>query len=262
MDFLGHSCEDVFPAAFSQVAAMKKPSTNNSVLDCGLSHHFSNGEKPCFDILSEDPARVKRFAGAMEFTNLPGSFVSAAQELVPGVDWPSLGAIHVVDVGGSSGATARELLRNVPSIAKVTVQDLPEVIAAVKPEHRPADLADRLAFETGNFFERQKITDAHVYLLRRILHDWPSDKTLEIFRNLVPSMPAGSRLVVNDAVVPESNDEPYLAKVTRAADLQMMVALNARERTLGEWQAIAREATGGELEFESVRGNVLVWRKV
>lgn len=42
----------------------------------------------------------------------------------------------------------------------------------------------------------------------------------------------------------------------------MMVACNARERTLEEWKGMVTEGAGGELELESVKGNVIVFRKV
>ena len=49
-------------------------------------------------------------------------------QVVKAYDWSSLGEAVVVDVGGSSGAIALEIVKAFPSIRAV-VQDLPEVIS-------------------------------------------------------------------------------------------------------------------------------------
>lgn len=200
-------------------------------------------------------------AGAMASTNADGAHIGVG-ELFAGFDWRSLGEVQVVDVGGSSGVTALPLLRHAPNIAKLTVQDLPEVIAEAQSKPKPDDVASRLDFEVGDFFQPQQTTDADVYYLRHILHDWPLDKAVEILRNQVQSIKAGARLVINDAVGVQSSENPYASMIARAADLQMMVAANARERTLEEWKAMVAEAVGEALVLESVVGNVLVFRKV
>lgn len=197
MDFLGHCSEDILPACFTQVAAMKKlnGTSSTSTLECGFSQYFSDGKKPLFEVFAEDPAKVKRMAGAMSFVNAGGAHIGV-EEILAGLDWHSLGEIQVVDVGGSYGPTAIPLLRHAPNITKITVQDLPEVIAEAQAKPQPDDIAARLEFQVGDFFQPQQIKDADVYYMRHVLHDWPQDKALEILRNLVPSIKSGALLVM------------------------------------------------------------------
>ncbi|KAM0715841.1 hypothetical protein Q7P37_008355 [Cladosporium fusiforme] len=166
-----------------------------------------------------------------------------------------------VDIGGSSGVTTIQLLRHAMNIVKLTVQDLPNVIAEAQSKPKPDDIAPRLEFQLGNFSQPQQIKDADVHYPRHVLHDWPLDKALETLRDLVPSIKVGGMLLVSDADIARSSDDPYAAIFARAEDLQMMVAANARERTL-EWEAVIAEAVGEESKLESIEWNSMVLRKV
>ena len=266
IDFLGHSTEDVWPGCLAQVQALKNKIPSQASPDSGVMVALGGGNKnTLFEVFEAEPARVKRFGNAMAATNAPGGFASV-DKLLMGFDWQSLGKAKVVDVGGSLGATAIAVLQSAKQLTKVIVQDLPEVIEEATSRPVPLGLEDRLEFQKASFLEPQPIKDADLYYFRFIFHDWPTDKCIEILKNLVPSMKRGSRLLMNDFFLYPNDaihdaDVSY-SRVARAADLQMMVAFNARERSLRELEEMVESAVPGELILESSRELVVVFRKL
>lgn len=61
-------------------------------------------------------------------------------------------------------------------------------------------------FMEHNFFKPQPVKYADVYLLRLILHNWSDKDCLEIIRNLVPSLKHGTKILVNEIVLPDWRD--------------------------------------------------------
>ena len=124
-----------------------------------------------------------------------------SHHIVNGFDWGRLGPGTVVDVGGSYGSTSMAIARTFPSLHCI-VQDRREVIevAYQKSDH---ETAIRVVFMEHDFFAKQPIMGADVYLLRWILHDWSVKYALQILRGLVPALKKGSRIVVCEHVLPE-----------------------------------------------------------
>lgn len=122
--------------------------------------------------------------------------------LLDGWDWTSLDARSkggiVVDLGGANGHASVLLARNHPNV-HFEVQDLPQVIEAADGEV-PPELRDRITLRAHDFKLPQP-TQADVYLLRQILHDWPDPECIEILRALIPAMKPGARVVLNDILV-------------------------------------------------------------
>lgn len=264
MDFVGHMIEEALPSAISQTDCMKNPPSGLSpVLDCGFAVALGESKSSYFDVTSEQPERMKRFGKTMTYMSSPGGH-NSIERVLTSYDWVGLGDVEVVDVGGSMGYVAVELLKYSPSIKKVTVQDLPDVIdeARASPPLQAAEVADRLEFQGASFFDPQPIKDADIYLFRHVFHDWPQEKAEEIIRNVVPSMKPGARLVIADYILyPTGEDDLYSSKMARVADMQMMVLLNAKERSLVDWKELLDVSSGGSLEFEHANGPIVVFRK-
>jgi hypothetical protein len=149
------------------------------------------------------------------------------------VEWR--GDETVVDVGGGNGSLLVELLRLQPGIRGI-VFDLPETV------RDEAKLGERIEFVAGDFFER--VPQGDVYILSTILHDWDDERAATILRTIREAAPAGARLLILDAVVPEGN-EPSGAKWL---DLLMLTLFAGRERSEAQWRELL-EAGG----FEPVR---------
>jgi precorrin-6B methylase 2 len=149
--------------------------------------------------------------------------------IINGYEWGEYKT--VVDVGGSHGAVALELVKRFPDMT-VVVQDLPEVISSA-----PITTSDRITFQPYNFFTSpQPIKNADIYLFRMIFHNWGDNYCTQILRNLLPSLKPGAKIVINDHVVPEPGGlSAYKDRTVRAFDLVMKECFNARERDVGDW---------------------------
>ncbi|KAH6635099.1 O-methyltransferase-domain-containing protein [Chaetomium sp. MPI-SDFR-AT-0129] len=211
--------------------------------------------------------RAKRFAEAMQAS--VGSAIIQADDVVNRFDWGALGEAKVVDVGGSDGALAAVLARKHPLLHFV-VQDLPHIKTDFQT-NLPADLAatGRIQFEGHDFFQPQPQTaGTDVFILKHVLHNWPDKHAAQILRNLVAGLNTNttggsdsdnkkqqngkggsrsrSRILICDSVVPSEQEAHTLPLSVRkgiaGADMQMLVMLNASERTVDDWSRLAQRA--------------------
>ena len=148
-------------------------------------------------------------------------------ERLAGVDWR--GDETVVDVGGGNGSLLRELLGRHPDLRGI-VFDLPETVRDA------STFGDRCTFVAGDFFESVPAGD--VYVLSTILHDWDDERAAAILRTIRAHAPAGTRVLVIDAVVQPGND-PQGAKWL---DLLMLTLAGGRERDEAQWRALLDRA--------------------
>ena len=79
----------------------------------------------------------------------------------------------VVDVAGRCGQVSIALMKRRP-LFRFVFQDRPETVSDGSSK-LPAELIGRVAFMAHDFFTKQPIKGADVFLLCWILHDW-SDK--------------------------------------------------------------------------------------
>lgn len=166
-----------------------------------------------FEYLAQHPEKAKRFASAMKsFATVPqgkNASPSVSLHVLGKYRWDSIGKGMVVDVGGSEGHVSIALAMIYPDLQFV-VQDRPEVIREAV-NRLPETVADRVTFMAHDFFTDQPVT-ADVYLLRRILHNWPDAYAVKILKSLVPAFNKGARIIVNDDVLAEPNTLPRLVE--------------------------------------------------
>ncbi|KAJ7796023.1 O-methyltransferase [Mycena olivaceomarginata] len=212
-----------------------------------------------------------------------------------GFDWASLprGSV-VVDVGGGIGSTSMLLASAYAEVdadgsggLRFVIQDRPVVVEMGEKAWRAKcpELLDSGAvrFQGGcflhlpliliftTFFTPQPVTDAAVFLLRVVLHDWPDAFAHRILLRLREAAAPHTKLVLADFVLPlacvddfgvgEGGMEvqvegaekmlapaPLLANLGKASanaywmDLTMQVTFNGQERTLREIVALALTA--------------------
>ncbi|KAF7291760.1 Methyltransf-2 domain-containing protein [Mycena chlorophos] len=168
----------------------------------------------------ENVLPFKRFALAMDgvMAMKPGDGI-----LEGGFDWGSLPAgSRIVDVGSGNGQVSLHIARNHPEL-RIVNQDLASQIAGA--EQRAASSSSKASFPSSqpqridtppahDFFTPQPITDADVFVLRYITHNWQDDKVVRILQHLRDAAKPGTRLVLIDDVVPaaarSSDSEPDL----------------------------------------------------
>jgi SAM-dependent methyltransferase len=155
----------------------------------------------------------------------------------PDPDVPITGgweSVHsVVDVGGGTGALLAEILRTRPHV-RGTLVDLPATVARSAAVIQAAGVADRFDAVGQSFFDPLP-AGADVYLLKKVLDDWPDRAATAILqRCAVAARPAG-RVIILGGVSPDEDCAP-------PPELLMMVLVGGKHRTLTEFGALAHEA--------------------
>jgi hypothetical protein len=137
----------------------------------------------------------------------------------------------VVDVGGGTGAMLAELLRRHPG-ARGTLVDLPGTVARSAKTFEAAGVSERATTAGQSFFDPLP-AGADLYVLRKVLNDWPDAETVSILRRCAEAAGDDGRVVVSGGVAPD--DAP------RGLTIEM-VLLGGKTNTIGEFRDLAHEA--------------------
>ncbi|KAL2256328.1 hypothetical protein VTK26DRAFT_1831 [Humicola hyalothermophila] len=146
----------------------------------------------------------------------------------------------VVDIAGGRGQALLKLQEEFPGAfgGKLILQDLPSVIDTLKPEDIPN--IDPMVYD---IFTPQPVKNAHVYFMRRLLHDFYNPVCVDILRNTVQAMGPDSRLIICDMLVPEGVDPSK--GILYWVDFNLM-GIGGKEKTLAEFKELF-DAVGLEL---------------
>lgn len=185
--------------------------------------------------LAERPADLAVFHRAMT-----GLSVGDNEALAHAFDFGRFA--HVMDVGGGEGTLLTAILDACPGLTG-TLFDLPATLDALGPV--TPELAARLHRQAGDFFQAVP-PGADLYLLKNVVHNWPAAQALQLLqmvRTAMVATPAGRsdrRLLIVEYLVTEG---PSLAAWL---DLNFLVLVDGRERTLEEYRTLG-QAAGLEL---------------
>jgi SAM-dependent methyltransferase len=168
------------------------------------------------------------------FTHAMHGFTSGlAQEVARVVDTST--AKIAVDIGGASGRLVHNLLMANSQLHGI-VLDLPDVVPSATAAAAALGLAERCKAMAGDFFT--DVPEADIYLLKNVLHDWNDEEAVRLLKRCRQAMRPGGRVVVVEMLLGEIG-EPG---ITPLMDLNMMVLLTGRERTLAEFSGLFKDA--------------------
>lgn len=190
--------------------------------------------KPIFEYLGQNPDKARIFDAAMV-----GIHGRESDIILDAYDFSQFGVI--ADIGGGNGSQVTGILQRHPAM-KGILFDLPHVIEAARDRIASANLADRCQLVGGSFFDAVP-EGADAYMLRHIIHDWDDEKSHSILQSCHRAMPANSKLLVVESVIPPGND-PFIGKLL---DLVMLLIPGGKERTEDEYRTLFGKA-GFELE--------------
>jgi hypothetical protein len=184
---------------------------------------------PIFDWLGKHPDEASMFSETMVgFHGEEPPAVAAAYDFS--------GLETIVDVGGATGHLLTTILASNPGLHGI-LYDLPHVVRDAPPMIQSRGVADRVAIESGSFFDRVP-SGADAYLLSHIIHDWSEDQCLTILGHCRRVMKPSGRILIIEMVLPEGNT-PHPGKLL---DLMMLVGPGGRERTEQEYAALLGKA--------------------
>lgn len=143
-----------------------------------------------FEYLSANPERGKLFDRAMAgntalFDAVPGAYGFGAHQ-------------RFVDVGGGSGELAVRLLAAHQQL-RGTVYDAEQSAEAAKKAIADAGLTERCEVASGDFLESVP-EGGDVYLLARVLVNWPDEDCARILANCAAAAAPGARLLLVERV--------------------------------------------------------------
>jgi hypothetical protein len=185
-----------------------------------------------WDYVAQHPTEAGVFDQAMT-----SGAESRARDLLGAVDWTAVQL--AVDVGGGQGLLLASVLAQHPHLRGIVV-DRPEVIA--HPAMQARQVADRLEMRGGDFFTAVP-EGADVYLLSRIVHDWPGAEAVAILRICRAAMSDGARLCLIEQLAPEfSEASPDDRLALALKDINMLVLVGGQERTIREYGELLDEA--------------------
>ncbi len=184
---------------------------------------------PIFDYLEKNPGTAAEFhRGVASKTS------QHVPELLKAYDFSRFQ--QIVDVGGGHGAFVASLLEAHPKLRAVHF-DQPSVIGGARELCRQRGVAERCEFVGGDFFESVP-AGGDLYFLKYIMHDWDDRSCATILRNCRAAISPKGKLVLVDAVVPNSND-PSISKL---ADGVLLVVTSGKERTKDEFAELLSAA--------------------
>jgi hypothetical protein len=139
------------------------------------------------------------------------------------------GVATVVDVGGGTGALLAGLLGARPGL-RGTLVDLPGTVA--RSAEVLAGVADRVTTVGQSFFDPLP-AGGDLYLLKKVINDWPDDEATAILRRCAEAAAPAGRVVILGGVSPDG--------AARRLVIEMVLA-GGKQRSLDEFRALARTA--------------------
>jgi SAM-dependent methyltransferase len=153
----------------------------------------------------------------------------ADPEILAGDGWRPVRT--VVDVGGGTGTMLAAILAAHPALTG-TLVDLPGTVARSAQTFEAAGVADRVTTIAQSFFDPLP-PGADVYLLRKVINDWPDPEAVAILGRCAEAARPGGRVVVVGGVAPGDGAGRLSEEV---------VLLGGSERTVAEFRDLARAA--------------------
>jgi O-methyltransferase domain/Dimerisation domain len=141
----------------------------------------------------------------------------------------------IVDVGGGRGDLISAVLVANPAMEGLLF-DLPQGSAEARSLLKAKGVEDRCHIKTGSFFDSIP-AGGDVYVLSRILHDWPDDKVATILANCRKAIKEDGTLLIRDNVLSD-RDEALATQV----DVTMLYMTGGVERAESEWRSLLQSA--------------------
>ena len=182
-----------------------------------------------WEYFAKNPTEAEAFTQSMNAISL-----AVSRDAATLIDTGSTSV--VVDVGGASGTLVQALMKENEALRGV-VFDLPHVVPTATKAAERFEIHERLSVVGGDFFS--SVPPADLYLLKWIMHDWADDACISILNNCRLSINPGGRIILIEMIIEEIG-VPGIAPLT---DLNMLIMLGGRERTLNEYKTLLN-ATG------------------
>jgi O-methyltransferase/methyltransferase family protein len=185
--------------------------------ETAFNHLYGRGH---FDWLADHPDESSTFNKAM------AQSLRLLRNPVESYDFK--GKHLIVDVGGGRGDLITSIMQANPTL-KGVLFDLPQGSREAQSVLKTRGVADRCEIKTGSFFDSVP-AGGDVYVLSRILHDWPDDRVATILANCRRAIRDDGTLLIRDNVLTDRDE------FGSQLDMTMMIMTGGQERTESEWK--------------------------
>jgi hypothetical protein len=197
-------------------------------------------QRPFFETLYEDPARLEAFMNAM-------TGASAANFALLAERFPFGRYRTLTDVGGANGLLSRLVAKAHPHL-HCTTFDLPAVTTVAQKAIAAEGLGARVAAVAGDFFA-DPWPAADVVTMGMILHDWSLERKKQLIRRAYDALPADGALIAIEALIDDARRENTFGLMM---SLNMLIELgDAFDFTGAEFRSWCADA--GFRRFEVIR---------
>ncbi|KAK6597586.1 o-methyltransferase [Botrytis cinerea] len=143
----------------------------------------------------------------------------------------------VVDIGGGRGQALVAIQKEAPKGfgAKMILQDRSDVLQSLTEQEIPN--IEKMVYD---FHTPQPVKNAHVYFIRRILHDFYEPVCIRLLKNIASAMGPTSRVVIADMIRPEKTEIGGELMIYWMDFCMMM--LNGKEKSEKEFRDIIDSA--------------------
>ncbi|KAK3681913.1 hypothetical protein LTR37_020756 [Vermiconidia calcicola] len=243
-DYLGTVLQEVWPAATRACDAMVHWPGSRERCETGYQLAFGRTME---ETLERNPVKRARYNNAMGALTDDWSF--SLEHVVRGYDWAGLGRATVLDLGGGVGTASLGLAEAFP-LLEFVVEDREGVIANAAVDD--PEIQGRITFVEHDILQEQPVKDAEVYFIRRVLMQMTDSECIDIFNALKPAMKCGSKVIVQDPMIPDPGTCPvWQERRYRDSDMLAFVSSNSSPREWDDWERIFEQAGPG-FKFQGV----------
>ncbi|RDW92628.1 hypothetical protein BP5796_02022 [Coleophoma crateriformis] len=143
----------------------------------------------------------------------------------------------IVDVGGGRGQSLLAIGSETSGAygAKMVLQDRPQVLDSIPDGTLPG--VEKMAYD---FYTPQPVKNAHIYFVRRIMHNYQDDVCIKILSNVAQAMGPTSRVLIGEAVI---SDKTVVAGDSSAYWMDaVMLQIGGKERSKTDFIKILEPA--------------------
>jgi hypothetical protein len=161
-------------------------------------NEVKTGEKPIFEMLYENPDKMREFVMAMAGIQM-GNFAMFSKT------FDFSGYTTHCDVGGSGAHLSTQIAMNNPHM-HCTTFDLPMVTPIAREVIGAFGMAERVTIVEGDFF-KESLPKADVITMGNILHDWGTADKKMLISKAFDALPDGGSFVVIENIIDDNRSQ-------------------------------------------------------
>ena len=144
----------------------------------------------------------------------------------------------LADIGGGRGNLLREIAQRYSHLQCILFDTAAVLTEEVREQWQQDPLGSRVKLEIGDCFESLP-TDVDAYILKNVIHNWPDEQVVQIYKTIHQAMKPQARLLLAETVI--FDDDP-LQRIKLNLDLTMMVIHSSKERTVKQHRELLEKA--------------------